>query len=149
MSGWYRFCLTTNKDSYMAKLDNRRGQFYDPGLRRPYEDAVERANGLPDQAFSRLMLTEIDSIEAAVHHARSEYDRRLKLAKLPFKRLSFIERQDLVRTISAELRASLDLIKRNVLSQDEMLRIAASYAYISDMEAYNNEHPTYPDKGTE
>lgn len=95
------------------------------------------------------MLDDIRAIEQAVERSRVEYNAKIDQKKYAFWKLPFIERQDLLRSISAELQASLDVIKPNVLSRDEVVRIAASYAYLSDMKSYNEINPYYMNRGTE
>lgn len=95
------------------------------------------------------MLDDVERIKEAVEQARNEYDGKVRQKSTAFWALPSNERQDLLRTVSAELRASLDMIQPKILSPEEVLRISASYAYISDMDNYNTEHSRFLNKGTE
>lgn len=94
------------------------------------------------------MLSDVERIKEAVHRARKDYDDKIKSKRLVFWKLPALERLDLLKTVSAELQASLDMIEPNVLSRNDVLRVAASYAYVSDMESYNETHENYMNRGT-
>jgi hypothetical protein len=94
------------------------------------------------------MLSDVRRIEEAVHHARKEYNERINSKSIVFWKLPALERQDLLRAVSAELQASLDMIEPNILSRNDILRVGASYAYVSDMTSYNESHAAYTNKGT-
>lgn len=95
-----------------------------------------------------MLRSDVDDIKRAVQHTRGEYDTRLHGKTRPFWRLPVVERQDLLRSVSAELHAQLDMIQPRILSRSDVMRVAASYAYWWDMETYNEAHPAYPNKGT-
>jgi len=133
---------------YEDILNRRRDRFYDDGLCRPYQEVVQRAMALKNPAASEAILGDIRQIKEAVHHARKEYDERINSKRLVFWKLPALERLDLLKAVSAELQASLDMIEPDILSRNDILRVAASYAYVSDMESYNQTHVSYMDKGT-
>jgi len=136
------------RKGYEDILNRRRDRFYDDGLCGPYQEVVRRAAALRSPAASEAMLSDVRQIKEAVHHARKEYDEKINSKRLVFWKLPALERLDLLKAVSAELQASLDMIEPDILSRNDILRVAASYAYVSDMESYNQSHESYMDKGT-
>ncbi|KAF8320916.1 hypothetical protein DL93DRAFT_2224612 [Clavulina sp. PMI_390] len=133
----------------LSDPERKGGRYNDPVLCEPYESACARAKALMSIGIGEAMKEDIEEIEATVDWIRDEYDERVEQKKYPLKQLAWKERREVINSVATELKASLEALDITVLSKLEAERVAASYAYVSDMRRYNRTHPKWQDKGTD
>lgn len=134
-------------------IDNHRPELTkDSDLAAPYEDTVKRIALLEtrNHTMGTVKLEELSQITQVVEDARSRFFARIEeelLKRNPrrqftrdghfnkprFTDLPIIERQDILRSLSAEYAAAVEMVAEECLTFDgkaSVSKIAASYAHI-------------------
>lgn len=152
--------ITTRQPSTGPNL----GVFKDESLAQPYESALARASDLEKQPqphpddliIARSIRRALDSLRSVVDQAQNRHLERISEevakrshspgafkrgdgggkgpAKFTFTNLPIVDRQDILRELSAEYARDLAVLASNpnvrCHFQDQVHRIAASYAYM-------------------
>lgn len=126
-------------------------QHYDPDLCEPFEKVKRRIEALSTTApqAAKLLQADLSGIQTAVATTYKEYDERCFGKNIAFWKLPVLERQDILRHVVAVFHATLEIIDFQILHEDVVGSVAASYAYIYDMEGYNETHERFLNRGTE
>ncbi|KAF8320917.1 hypothetical protein DL93DRAFT_2224613 [Clavulina sp. PMI_390] len=103
--------------------------YNDPALREPFESACARASASKNPVIGAAMLEDIENIKKAVDFARGAYDKRPAPKGQTWK-----QRRDIIDSIARELKVSIRALDLVVLSPLDKERVAASYAYVMDMD---------------
>jgi hypothetical protein len=113
----------------------------DAHLIEPHRDALKRSDQMAD-AVKVLFLQELRAIEDVIRETRKRY---LNEVEQKFKLKSYsTERRAAVLLLSSSVRASLSKLSSVYISSMEGTIIAASYAYLHDLEEWNETRRSLP-----
>ncbi len=143
---WTDLCIPI-KAKFDQELKSRqdsadRRLWMDKDLTRPYEETKRRAE-LCAQHDQNLLAEELRRIEEVVENIRV-HEKRITAE---FTRLPAVERQEILRDLSSRYVASLQDLHCIAFSEEEVMRVAASYCYVYDLREYNASH-RFQNQGT-
>jgi hypothetical protein len=123
-------------DEALRDRDSNTSSDRDATLIEPFQNAEDNARrallaGIPHKQI------ELESIKNVVRQSWEKHRERVQRATPSFSRLPIVERQDILRELSTEHLAHLRALNLMLFSANEIPLIAASYAYLYDLEEYN------------
>ncbi|KAL6305950.1 RNA dependent RNA polymerase-domain-containing protein, partial [Sparassis latifolia] len=133
------------KEESQKKLKEIQGQFeqvggtltLDKDLATPWNDAVARARRQREQRNSPWFEEELEEIKRHVEETRESWKARVLVNKSSsnFTDMAIEDRQDILRRLSKEFASKPDPQQLESMSEQEMTRVRASYAYVHDFHA--------------